>query len=42
MFLMISEGERDYGKGILAKNRLTIIKYQYNKTSKVQTQQLIV
>ena len=33
MFLMISEGERDYGKGILAKNGLTITKIsmQQNK-----------
>ena len=32
---MISEGERDYGKGILAKNRLTITKIsiQQNKQS---------
>ena len=41
---MISEKERerDYGKGILAKDGLTITKYQCGKTNKKPTQELIV
>ena len=38
---MISEKEREYGKGIFEKNGLTLTKHECGKTNKKQTQESI-